>query len=105
MCACSLDDKQTVAIAVFATLAFSFNVFFAPFLGSRTAKYTIIGVYTPLVSVLFLSISFKSMGFGVSTCSVRFIKWAAVHYSGFRGWVFIIMIQMSFKSFIHCFCS
>jgi hypothetical protein len=74
VCACSLDDMQTVAIAVFATLAFSFYVFFAPFLGSRTAKYTIIGVYTPLVSVLILSISFKSMGFGVTTRSVEIHK-------------------------------
>lgn len=41
---------QTVAIVVFSALAFSFYVFFAPFLGTRALKFIIIGVFTPLVS-------------------------------------------------------
>ncbi len=40
---------QTVAIVVFSALAFSFYVFFAPFLGTRTLKFIIMGVFTPLV--------------------------------------------------------
>ncbi|KAG0613591.1 hypothetical protein M758_6G113900 [Ceratodon purpureus] len=44
---------QTVAIVVFSALAFSFYVFFAPFLGSRTMKFIIIGVFTPLVAAVF----------------------------------------------------
>jgi hypothetical protein len=40
---------QTVAIAVFCALAFSFYVFFAPFLGTKTLKFVIIGLFTPLV--------------------------------------------------------
>lgn len=40
---------QTVAIVVFSALAFSFYVFFAPFLGTRTLKFVLIGVFTPLV--------------------------------------------------------
>lgn len=49
---------QTVAIAVFCTLAFSFYVFFAPFLGTRTLKFVIIGCFTPLVvAVCFLYVA------------------------------------------------
>uniref|UniRef100_A0A7I4BF87 S-acyltransferase n=1 Tax=Physcomitrium patens TaxID=3218 RepID=A0A7I4BF87_PHYPA len=44
---------QTVAIVVFSALAFSFYVFFAPFLGTRTLKFIVIGVFTPLVVAVF----------------------------------------------------
>ncbi|KAG0585965.1 hypothetical protein KC19_2G052700 [Ceratodon purpureus] len=45
---------QTVAIAVFCALAFSFYVFFAPFLGTETLKFVIIGLFTPLVGAVFI---------------------------------------------------
>lgn len=45
---------QTVAIAVFCALAFSFYVFFAPFLGTKTLKFVIIGLFTPLVGAVFV---------------------------------------------------
>jgi len=43
---------QTVAVAVFAGLAFSFYVFFIPFVGNRILKFHIYAVFSPVVSNL-----------------------------------------------------
>jgi len=40
---------QTVAVAVFAGLAFSFYVFFIPFVGNRILKFHIYAVFSPVV--------------------------------------------------------
>ena len=56
-----LGAMQTVAIVVFSALAFSFYVFFAPFLGTRTLKFIIIGVFTPLVWQTYVHNSIKSV--------------------------------------------
>lgn len=41
-----------VAMAVFAALAFSFYVFFVPFVGSTVVKYHVIVVFSPVVRFL-----------------------------------------------------
>jgi hypothetical protein len=43
---------QTVAIAVFAGLGFSFYLFFIPFVGSSILKFHIYAAFSPLVSTL-----------------------------------------------------
>ncbi len=41
---------QTVGIAVFTGLSFSFYVFFIPFVGSRVLKFHIYAAFSPVVS-------------------------------------------------------
>lgn len=41
---------QIVAVAVFSALAFSFYVFFVPFLGSNVLKFHVVAGFSPLVS-------------------------------------------------------
>ncbi|XP_072981398.1 probable protein S-acyltransferase 22 [Typha angustifolia] len=45
---------QVVAIAVFLALGFSFYVFFVPFVGTKLFQYVVMGLYTPLVTFVFL---------------------------------------------------
>jgi hypothetical protein len=59
---------QTVAIAVFAGLGFSFYLFFIPFVGSSILKFHIYAAFSPLVSTLCIfwhEISFE--GFNIIT--------------------------------------
>jgi hypothetical protein len=48
---------KVVAVAVFLALGFAFYVFFAPFVGKKVFQYIVMGLYTPLVSHFFLSLS------------------------------------------------
>ena len=48
---------KVVAVAVFLALGFAFYVFFAPFVGKKLFQYIVMGLYTPLVSPLSLSMS------------------------------------------------
>jgi len=41
---------QTVAVAVFAGISFSFYVFFIPFVGSNVLKFHIYAAFSPVVS-------------------------------------------------------
>lgn len=44
---------QVVAVSVFLALAFAFYVFFAPFVGRKVFQYVVMGLYTPLVRLVF----------------------------------------------------
>ncbi|KAJ9187439.1 hypothetical protein P3X46_002894 [Hevea brasiliensis] len=44
---------QVVAVAVFLALGFAFYVFFAPFVGKKIFQYTMMGIYTPLITCVF----------------------------------------------------
>jgi hypothetical protein len=46
----TLMCKQTVAVAVFSGLSFSFYVFFIPFVGSSVLKFHIYAAFSPVVS-------------------------------------------------------
>jgi len=54
---CFLLFVKVVAVAVFLALGFAFYVFFAPFVGKKLFQYIVMGLYTPLVSPLSLSVS------------------------------------------------
>lgn len=54
---CFLLFVKVVAVAVFLALGFAFYVFFAPFVGKKLFQYIVMGLYTPLVSPLSLSMS------------------------------------------------
>ncbi|CAN0890730.1 Probable protein S-acyltransferase 19 [Linum grandiflorum] len=45
---------QVVAITVFCLLVIAFYAFFAPFLGGHIWEYTLIGVYSPVVLLVFI---------------------------------------------------
>ncbi|XP_020105013.1 probable protein S-acyltransferase 22 [Ananas comosus] len=45
---------QVVAIAVFLALGFAFYVFFVPFVGKKLFQYVVMGLYTPLITCVFL---------------------------------------------------
>jgi len=49
---------KVVACAVFLSLGFAFYVFFAPFVGNKTYQYIVIGLYSPLVTHLPISLPF-----------------------------------------------
>ena len=58
---------QVVAVAVFLALGFAFYVFFAPFVGKQLYQYIVIGIYTPLVSLLCSSSLFTFVLYAAST--------------------------------------
>jgi len=47
---------KVVACAVFLSLGFAFYVFFAPFVGNKTYQYIVVGLYSPLVTHLPISL-------------------------------------------------
>ena len=42
--------EQTVAVAVFSGISFSFYVFFIPFAGGRVLRFHIYAIFSPVVS-------------------------------------------------------
>lgn len=45
--------SQVIAITVFCLLVVAYYAFFAPFVGGRIWEYVLIGVYSPVVCLLF----------------------------------------------------
>ena len=66
---------QIVAVSVFLAFAFSFYVFFIPFVGSTVLKIAIFAVYSPMVCNIFSAGFFhRTKPFNVSLKTHFFIR-------------------------------